>query len=64
MVASCVTEPIGLARFPFDGFHAGDERGGDRAHAGDQDPQLPFGGRNLDVVFIGQKQVSLRIEML
>ena len=44
-----------------DGFHAGDEGGGNRAHAGNQDAELAFGGRNLDVIFCGQfESYSLR----
>ena len=47
---SCVSEPIGLAEAALDRFHAGDERGADRADAGNQDAQLSVGGRNLDVI--------------
>ena len=35
-------------------FQPGDESGGYRAHAGNQNTQLALGGRNLDAVFIGQ----------
>ena len=37
MVASCVSEPTGTAEAAFDRFHAGDERGGHGADAGNQD---------------------------
>ena len=39
-----VSEPIGLARPWRIGFDAGDEGGGDGAHAGQQDAELAGGG--------------------
>ena len=50
--------PDRLCQSPFDCFQPGDERGRHRAHTGDQNPQLALGGRDLDVVLIGQNAVS------
>ena len=41
-----------LPETPFDSFQSGDKRRRHRTHAGDQDSQFAFGGRNLDVVLI------------
>ena len=48
----------------FNCFQPGDERGRHRAHTGDQNPQFALGGRDLDVVLIGQLAVSFLVEML
>ena len=45
---------MGLAESALDGFHAGDEGGGDRAHAGDQHAQLAFRGRNRTLSLLGK----------
>ena len=42
------------------GLDARDERCRDRAHAGDQNPQLPFRGRDRHVLFIGQVLISFQ----
>ena len=51
---------MGFPKPALDGFQPGDERGRHRAHAGDQNAQFALGGRNLDVVLIGQYTFSLR----
>ena len=56
--------PDRLGESSFDGFQPGDERGRHRTHAGNQDSQLSLGGRDLDVVLIGQNAVSFKVEML
>ena len=58
-VPSWVSEPIGFANSALDGFQPGNERRRHRAHAGYQNPQFALGGRNLDVVWIGQIAFSL-----
>ena len=62
-VPSWVSDPIGLPMPRLNGLQAGDERRGNRAHARDKNSQLAFGGRDLDVVGIGQ-QILLKVEML
>ena len=44
----------GLPQSKLEGFEPGDESGGYRTHARDQNTQLALRGRNLDIVFIGQ----------
>ena len=53
-VPSWVKRADRLRQSALDGFQPGDERGRYRAHAGNQNSQFAFGGRNLDVVLIGQ----------
>src|ERR1017187_2305777 len=50
--------PDRLTERPLDCFEPRDERPRHRAHAGYEYTQLAFGGRNLDVVWIGQNTVS------
>ena len=59
-VPSCVKRADRLPEAALDRFQTGDERRRDRAHAGNQDSQLAFGGRNLDVVVIGQIAFSFK----
>ena len=48
-----------LPESALDGFQPGDESRRHCAHAGNQNSQFALGGRNLDVVWIGQHTVSL-----
>ena len=54
MVPNWVSEPIGFPKPELECFEPGDECRRHRAHAGYQNTQFALGGRNLDVVFIGQ----------
>ena len=51
---SCVSEPIGLREAALDGFDAGDERRGDRAHAGNQNAQLARRRAQFGRCLVGQ----------
>ena len=53
-----MSDPIGAAMPALDGFHARDERGGDRANARNQYAELSVGRRNLDVVLCWTKLLN------